>query len=437
MTHEQRRSGQIAVGALVVMGFIASVVYMIVNLGQAAQVRVETSNASDAGALAFGSWAASGQNEAAWVSRKMHDSNAMVTALLTIPACPGVEKQRYMDELWQSLASAPGTSPGQCKYGQYAECGPVGYFRQVANGAMEASWFIGRREFITSTTNNMMVRFPTTTDAVCFGYPPIGCVETTAFGDLAELIKQRQEEWNTETGGETTGGGFNWNNGRPLGDPELLDHRADIFLDVTNANDPPTMVVSGKTAAYAQWNELTPAEAANYDNYQSPGPYNFHGWGIRNVYPDLGNAPLARLPTRVLFPGFKPLAVDSQGVKNWDFALDDGSGNWFGLPPVPRVGDLQIGPCDELVMGMTPRTTPSVPVHPTRIANGTRSYNSEVWHGVSQRGSDPGPGGWPIYQKRFPNIASHADAQFTEATIPPDAWTIPARDAKAQLTGTQ
>src|SRR3989338_7009872 len=100
-------SGQIAIGFVIVM--VAGLVFVmaILNLGQMAQVRVETSNAADAGALAGASWIASGENEAALISGRMLDLLAMVQAIYIVPFCPGAEARDYANQLWASLYATP------------------------------------------------------------------------------------------------------------------------------------------------------------------------------------------------------------------------------------------------------------------------------------------------------------------------------------------
>src|SRR3989338_6952181 len=101
------KRGQIAVGFLVIAAFTLLLVRMTINLGQMAQVRTETSNAADAGALAAASWLASGQNEAALVAGRMLDLVGMVQAIYIVPFCPGQEARDYADNLCASLYGAP------------------------------------------------------------------------------------------------------------------------------------------------------------------------------------------------------------------------------------------------------------------------------------------------------------------------------------------
>src|SRR3989338_2538620 len=101
------KRGQIAVGFLVIAAFTLLLVRMTINLGQMAQVRTETSNAADAGALAAASWIASGENEAALVASRMLDLLAMVQAIYIVPFCPGEGARHYADQLWASLYATP------------------------------------------------------------------------------------------------------------------------------------------------------------------------------------------------------------------------------------------------------------------------------------------------------------------------------------------
>jgi len=129
MTSQPRIRGQVAVSFLVLMGFLILLVRITINVGQMALVRTETSNAADAGALAGASWMASGENEAAWVARKMWDAIHMTRALYMVPICPAPENKEYAQKIWEYLNQAPTST---CGMSDFSGCGPVGWLRQVA-----------------------------------------------------------------------------------------------------------------------------------------------------------------------------------------------------------------------------------------------------------------------------------------------------------------
>ncbi len=100
----QRRHGQVAVAFIVFMALLLMLASMTMNLGQAAQLKTETANAADSGALAGASWVASGTNEMVFVARGM-SINAMITELIfAIPFC--LESCPRALSIWAALVMA-------------------------------------------------------------------------------------------------------------------------------------------------------------------------------------------------------------------------------------------------------------------------------------------------------------------------------------------
>jgi hypothetical protein len=256
-------AGQIAAGFIVLMAFSLVLLLNVLQVGQVSVTRVTASNAVDGGALAGASWMASGQNEAAWVARKMWDSALMIEALYLVPFAPGPARQAYAEELWTSLLLHP--AGGSCSQGAYSGCGPNGYFREVTNGVMEASWNIGRREMFTAVVNNLM-----------------GLV---TFSD----IRPTQEFLNVAPVSSYS---------VPLGPSSSFDlHYA--------GSPPPTVSMATRSATYYQYTEEPPGVR------EFPCP---QAWGIRNTalpLPDI----------RAFVAWLRPLEVDWNGHKRYDIDL--------------------------------------------------------------------------------------------------------------------
>ncbi len=414
-----RPHGQIAVSFLVLMGFLLLLVRLTVNLGQMSQVRVETANAADAGALAGASWIASGQNEAAWVARKMWDAMWMTKALYLVPLCPGTDRAAYANALWQSLARNP-RSTAPCAADNQNGCGPNAYFKEVANGAMEASFPIGAREFFTAAANNMLFRSPTAPDSSgCWILSDPSCVDPG--GSLPLKIRKAQDSFAQHViGGTTIYSGPIWSNGLPISDPQYLEH--DPAFRLTYPDSPPKMTANDRAAAYVQYATETNPPPPPYH------PCSLNGVGVRNraVFFNPSTAdPVAQL---VLPLPAHPLAINATtGAKEWDRDLKQ---------VIPSASQLDLGSC-EAVCGMTLGATgPAAQIEPAGInpPSGGTVY-AKISHAVTSAPIRP-PGdlvwGWP---SRFKPVASEATAQYTSARVTSngDIRDIPDRSATATL----
>lgn len=417
-------SGQIALGFVIVM--VAGLVFVmaILNLGQMAQVRVETSNAADAGALAGASWIASGENEAALIAGRMLDSVAMVQAIYLVPFCPGAGQRFYAEMLWMSLDVDP-VNPVPA--GRTVRPGPVGYFKEVAEDALYAAWYVGAREMLSASLNNMMMKFNTGPTGACGRYPdgslhcePVG---VSQFGSLTDNIKEEQlEQLVSHSGGANLVlATLDWNNAMPASDPENLTHHPKYALRYTD--EPPTLnIPNWPYGTYYQY-----YDAADRTMPIFPAPLfdcEFEGWGIRKSIAD-SNVPLAEIPDDLADFSQNPLEMVRRGgvwQKRWDEALP-------GM--VPSITQLNPGTCQtpagapQRVCGMRLITPTPRPLVAVGFNNGNPQVRVTVSHEVqTATGTQGFLGSYspvPDLVQRFDAVASQATAEVSPAsTFPSD-----------------
>lgn len=385
-----RVRGQIAIGLMVLSAFMLILVGYLVKLGQMAEVRVETSNASDAGALAAASWIVSGQNEAALMTEKMIEAIEMVQAIYLQEFCPGEEPRQYANALWNSLwnnydpelpidavceqqriLGQPGTY-------EFAACGPTDYFRLLANGVMEASWNMGRREFLTASVNNMLMRFS--------GGDSVQSLDAAAMAnELREVqILLQTRTWDGSMPPRIDS--LHWHNGRI--DPDTgfplegyIYHRPVYSLE-NYPNRPPKLQMQNLRLSYLQYQAgWDPDDDVDDDLKDAIGCNNL-GFGIRNSGPLGSNpGPLAQLDIDNL-PEF-PLEVVQDpdlprvGRKRWESEVNMREIIPGLCPPCEGtveecagwcVDNIDVGTCEQTVCGeLQIRFTDLAPVLPLRI----------------------------------------------------------------------
>ena len=399
--------GQIAVLFVALIAFVLVLVGVTVNVGQMAQVRVETSNSVDAGTLASASWMASGQNEAAWIARKMWDAIWMTKALYLVPLCDGDARKDYADLLWRSLVVLRG-SHASCARQRLEACGPNSYYRHLANGAMESAWRIGAREYLTASFNNLLIRSPQG--------PAADCPWCVSYGNLPAYIKDVQKRYYDGPDSAPIGVGPAWAVGVE-NTPNYREHHVGTTL-LNYPSDSPTMMVQGKSAVYAQYGEAIPAGGGSFPYF--PCSFN-NGIGTRNT--DTGPSPIpeAKLPDPL---PERPLTFSpTTGYKRWDMDL----GNM-----IPGIDQLSIGSCSS-VCGMGADSTVSASVAPSGISGGDGAVEARTAHYV--RAANPAP--FPVFfsiEDKFVPVGSEATARFTRADVTSSGITdVPERSAKAEL----
>ena len=394
-----RAEGQAAVGFLVVMGFMLILVGMVINLGQMAQVRVETSNIADGGALAGASWMASGQNEAAWIARKMWDGIALIQAIYLVPFCP--DSSDYAIALWNNLA------------------GVNGWFTDTANNVMAASWRVGARETLTASYDNAIIRFSTMIDPAN--------VNTFWSSAPAQIeFEQRLIENNPIPAGPGNPSvwALKWTNGLVAGDPGFMQHKMSLWINYPPG--PTTLNTAGMDAVYYQWGHTVASS--------EPGAHwacDLPGWGIISGPLDRPKIPVALMPADQ-----RSGKVNALGVKQWDFDL--GTDAQF-----PSMNDMSVGACPGGTCGMDSHRVSSLPLAPLSIADpggglvGVWATHEVVgYNGLL-------PSGFPDWTQRFPPVTSTASARYTTARVdgPPTLKRpydlhAPTRDATARLDTT-
>lgn len=380
----RRARGQIAIGFVVMMGLVLIFVGMTVNLGQMAQVRAAVSNSADAGALAGASWLASGQNEAAMIAGKMWNSLAMAQALFLVPFCPGRGFQAQL--LWTRIFMN-----NQLR------------FRVWANGVMDASWNLGRRQIFTASVNNMLMRF--------------NCAESLGFlggGDLSQTINQFQKNYESGPNG-SYGWSFHWTNCQE-GARKLI-HVADA--SVRGFPDAPPELVLAPVGGFDptglgwQYFEYRPSIPAGGDG--SHFACNFEGTGIQTL-PFFRILPIPRPDLTVPYGD-----VDATGIKAWDIPLRT-------LYPEPAAATT--GLCLGGVCGLEDHNLPGLALAPSTINGGNGSISLHVQHTVSREGGVGGVLGLPSWDPTFLPAGADATAAYTAATVAP-----PQPRARARLTG--
>ncbi len=391
-----RADGQAAVGFLVVMGFMLVLVGMVINLGQMAQVRVETSNVADAGALAGASWMASGQNEAAWIARKMWDGIALIQAIYLVPFCP--LRSGYADVLWTNLA------------------GVNWWFADTANNVMAASWHVGARETLTASYDNAIIRFSTMIDPV----------DATAFWSSTSSqidLEQRLIENNPIPAGPGSPSvwALNWTNGLTAGDPGFMQHRMRLWINYPRGAT--TLNIARMDAVYYLWG--LPVGSSD------PGAHwacNLPGWGIKS-----GPVNRPRIPVALMPVNERSGQVNALGVKQWDFDL--GTDAQF-----PSMNDMEVGACPGGTCGMDSQRVPSLPIAPLSIADPGGGLVG-VWATHDVLGYNGLlPSGMTDWTQKFVPVTSTASARYTTARVdgPPSLRRpydlhAPTRDATARL----
>ncbi len=409
------RRGQIAISFVVLMGFILLLVRLTINIGQMSQVRVETANASDAAALAGASWMASGQNEAAWVSRKMWDAMWMTKAVYLVPLCPGGEHTLYAQRLWSMLERDMPSSgdPELCNRGDFRGCGPNGWWKQVANGAMFAAWNIGRREWFTALVNNMLLRYSTS---------------NSNYGDLPETIRTMQQQFHDY--GDINGAAetrtapsmaLPWTNGLPPGDPMYIEH---FMLSEEQYPAMPLMATESRAEGLLPYLPGIPKGSPGFDFFGCE----FVGLQGNIKTTSAGNdpGPLPALPQPL---PTRPLAINpGTGAKEWDLDLMSGDG---GRPIVPHIMDMY-GTCGDPVCGITLASTGGAELVPSAIWAGEGTvYGKVEHHALAPFSGSPGQWGWI---PKFQPVASDARAHFSTARVTSSGITdVPQRSATAFL----
>lgn len=408
------RRGQLAVGFLVIMAFVLSVVSMTINLGQMATARVETSNAADAAALAGASWIASGQNEAAHIARRMSDAIQITSELYWVPLCPVPKGQpntikEYVDEVWLALAAGDAKASIQ-------DYGINHYLQDAADAAMLGGYMVGHREFLTATMNNMVTKHRTVF-VKCDPKDP-GCSADgfDPYGDLMEQIRVRQQQAYQQ--GRTEQDickELRWNNGVPLDSDSLdairLTHLAHCVPDFPAT--PPSLVTKDVRWGYFQ-----------YNRYEKDGECAepMKGWGLKTTLGGSG----AEYPSLRRLNDFpeNPLKVREDGRKGWEFPLAN-----FGktVGAIPSMDELEVGQCEVDVCGWTKWRTPSVQIAPSTIQQATGIVTARTSHEVKAQAKPQGK-----WEPKFPTVEARAQARFTAASVDP-----PAAAATAQLESTQ
>lgn len=470
------KRGQSAIGFLPVIALALVLVMVTVNVGQMAQVRVETSNAADAGALAGASWIASGMNEAALVAGKITDAVLMVQAIYLVPFCPGHEQARYANELWYSLDQHPYAPDVVLTAETAVRRGPARYFKEVADDAMWAAWYVGGREWYTAAVNNLMIRF--NSGAGIYSYGSSGWVPSTWSytndGNPSVKIQQAQARMTTqgamdpESLGDVdpnTGIHLTWNN--ELSSDQAMNLTHTTPLDITYPQTAPQLELAPEPGVYYQYEAARPVTIPGI-----PEPVftcEFTGWGIRTGYsgdndPD---APFVLMPDDLLDYGLNPLKMepgadvdgDSSAADYWAKVWDV---RWRKEPPpqlhtldgrqpyVPSIEHLDelsmdvngrpaLGTClksdgtTQYVCGIERRETPlPITVRPVGFTNGNGDVTVGVAHTVETATGTSGKLGFspvPHLEPRFGGAAAMA-----KATYDPPQFTFPPVEAKAKLT---
>lgn len=363
-----RPSGQIAIGFIVLMGLVLVFTGMTISLGQMAQVRAAVSNAADAGALAGASWMASGENEAVGIALKMHDSKALVQAMFLVPFCPGsgLLARALVDQL---------------------HFNNMFRFRPWADAVMTGAWNIGRREMVTASTNNMLIRFNCTVGGL------------VGWGGSAEdIIRDMQRE--AERSSSFAGMAFGWTNCQPAGDPRLLLHSMQMRVDGYPLTRPTLDMMAVKVPYLEYENDET---GLNW-------PCNFAADGILTM--PVGST----VPDITSGVG----AVDLLGRKAWDIDTHT---------LYPAVTDAVIADCGG-VCGVTLHDDKEAWM-PLGIINGDGNVTVSVEHTV-ERATGDWLEGVPLWDPTARPAGASATAHFKAASI---AFGLP--DAQAELTAAQ
>ena len=417
-----------AVACLVLTAFILVLVMVTINVGQMSQVRTETSNAADAGALAGASWMASGQNEGAAVAAKIWDSIHMLQAIYIMPFCPGTDSQEYARVLWGSLAGRPiELPPAPPSVPPGTPSAPAPYFRGVADDVMRAGWNLGRREALTAVMNNLIVRWDATAGTYPFPFQVGG--NFALAGDfryipeqtMSSLVTMWQDRlYATNMPQETIM--FSWSSGNPFTSTLEEGQLAQIVrYNFQYPERPPKLMLINLNMRYLQFQSPTWADTNPVFDYVGELV------GIKNTWPPYTSpvvdlfqvARVAPFPTR-------PLELDANGRKYWDFDLTEA---------IPQLDDVDIGICDNEVNGLVSMPeTPARIVQPDWIHDGTGSVNVKVTHEVNTvlgTIADPNWGAIiPVWESRFQPVASEARANFTTADVTENGT----QRASAQLT---
>ena len=389
-------NGQIAIGFVAVLAVLLFLVVMTVNVGQMAQVRVETSNAADAGALAAASWMASGENEAAMIAGRMYDAIAMVQAIYLVPFCPGDSSRQYAEQLWASLYATPA-------FLTVAQ-GPIWWWKEVADAALRSSMDVGRREFMTASVNNLMIRF---NNAAVGVWGDGGLSVDPTGGNLMESVRGYQESMYNSRG--ATGiGGLNWNNGLPIDHPLHRAHTSDIYME-DYPQQPPTLQLINWQAPYWPYRPATFFFSEEWSIFDCE----FEGVGITDTMSNGG--PLVSLGYTTL--PTNPLSVlPLNGRKGWELNMGR---------IIPSIGhsmperEIHVGLCPDHVCGMEEQMTPAVQLWPASITNtgGARDITVTISHeaqrGDGMTGTFFGP--VPVWEPQFQEVASRARAHYTSA----------------------
>jgi len=461
----ERPRGQIAIGFLTIIALALVLVTMTVNVGQQAQVRVETSNAADAAALAGASWIASGMNEAAMVVAKLNEAVMMVQAIYLVPFCPGAEQRSYAENLWYSLETHPFAWDPVLFGPADRRRGPAPYFREVAEDAMWAAWYVGGREWYTSAVNNMMLRYGTSPMFIC---PPGADLATclsghSNYGDLRQAIKDEQESLlhHPKTTPEGTTTILQWNNGEDFDDPMNLTHTAPFNLEYPNA---PSLTLAAETGSYLQYE---PAQEMVVDGVPHPVfTCTFEGWGIRTGYSGVPDpeVPFALMPDDLLDYSVNPLAMVEEPLmflgpmgsnwrKGWDVPwradpLAHPEAPSTADPYVPSIDHLDVGYCQQpdgspqYVCGVGARQTAlAIDVGSPTFNDGVGHVGVAIAHEVETAVGEGESNPWfgldnpvPNLALRFGTVASRARAEFQPPDFSPaEVYGLPFAPATAEL----
>ena len=420
--------GQVAVACLVLTAFILVLVMVTINVGQMSQVRTETSNAADAGALAGASWMASGQNEGAAVAAKIWDSIHMLQAIYIMPFCPGTDSQEYARVLWESLAGRPiELPPAPPSVPPGTPSAPAPYFRGVADDVMRAGWNLGRREALTAVMNNLIVRWDATAGTYPFPFQVGGnfalagdfrYIPEQTMSSLVTMWQDRLYAFNIPQ--ETIM--FDWSSGDPFTSPlELGQVFQVVRYNFQYPERPPKLMLINLNMRYLQFQSPTWADTSPVFDYVGELV------GIKNTWPPYTSpvVDLFRVTRVTLFPT-RPLELDANGRKYWDFDLTE---------VIPQLNDVDIGICDDEINGLVSMPeTPARIVQPDWIHDGAGSVRVKVTHEVNNSLgaiADPNWGATiPVWESRFQPVASEARANFTTADVTENGT----QRASAQLT---
>jgi len=351
----RERDGNVSTMFIPIMGVIVIFVMIVVNYGQWAQVRVGTSNSSDAGCLAGASWLASGVEEAGWIARRMHSTIALTQAIYLVPFCP--DQEAYGRDMWTGFTGSGGI---------------LDYFHKVINTVLEEAHRLGAVATFTAAFNNLIMR-------------------GNAIGvNLAALQQQIYES------ASPVSQQFAWLSGGNKA------HVADFAFDYPSK---PAFGTTGFFQPFYVWRR----QPDQPDWFPGTAGYDCaSGWGYNanGELPAMEGADWSDNPIDVL----EGTALGY--VKRYEVELLEDQPTTTGLPyRIPTFPDeYYFGACPVLVCGMDEKQLFAAEM-PSSIIGGTGTVGVDIGHQVNQNpgGSGGGVLSWPV---RFPNTVSGCQAQF-------------------------